>query len=213
MYLNRAVVQLSYFSHQHLDKSGLPCHGASDPTAAAAKARGAPHLSEEKKQWVRTRLAAGIGHDQILAEHEQLVKDKVLGSGAAQLSRDDIGLSGKDIDNIAARLENLTWRLAADDAESVRCWTVQNPDKVLFYQQGADADDGTRTPFCLLVQTPWQLEQLVKNGHNSVLCMDATFGTNKWKVQTSCSISFLYLAALASSTTFGFIYLKCDLYK
>lgn len=190
-YRDESVLQLSYFKHQHCDNSGLPCHGSSDPTAECTKARGAPRLSEEKKEWVRSRLRVGAGHDQILTEHEQMVRDKCRAGGEAHLSTDDRGFSAKDIDNIAAELETLTWRLHADDAESVRLWTVQNPELVVWYQQGADVVGAPRQPFTLLVQTPWQLEQLVKHGHGSVLCMDATFGTNKWKVILSLVVLIL----------------------
>lgn len=142
-------------------------------------AQGAARLSEEKKAWVRQRLLKGLTPEKIMAEHEQLVINKK--NAGVQLSRDD-RVFGQDIANFAADFERSTFKLHPQDSESVRLWVMQHPELVLDYQQGVDRVGGLRQPFGVLVQTPWQLEQLVQHGHGKVLCMDATFGTNKWKV-------------------------------
>ena len=48
----------------------------------------------------------------------------------------------------------------------------------------------TNTPFILGIQTPWQKDMCRKYGHDNVLAMDSTFGTNKYKV---CTLPMLWI--------------------
>ncbi len=41
---------------------------------------------------------------------------------------------------------------------------------------------GQNMPFTLSIQTPWQMEMMIKHGHQGGVVIDATFGTNEKKV-------------------------------
>lgn len=71
-----------------------------------------------------------------------------------------------------------------DDATSVRDFVLEHPDWVVYYQeQTAATDQEPAKPFILAVMHPWQLQQLVKRGHEDVAAIDATHATNKYKVE------------------------------
>jgi hypothetical protein len=69
-------------------------------------------------------------------------------------------------------------------------WKEENEDSVYHYHEFGNInlnDDAPSTeeeeaPYCLAIQTPWQLEMMVRYGHRRQLSMDATFGTNEPKV-------------------------------
>ena len=46
----------------------------------------------------------------------------------------------------------------------------------------APSTEEEEVPYCLAIQTTWQLEMMVRYGHRRQLSMDATFGTNEPKV-------------------------------
>ena len=69
-------------------------------------------------------------------------------------------------------------------------WKKENEDNVLHYHEFGNLDlneaisppDKEETPFCLAIQTPWQLEILLRYGHKRQIAMDATFRINESKV-------------------------------
>ena len=73
---------------------------------------------------------------------------------------------------------------------SVRMWKGKNEDNVFHYHEFGNIDlieatpppDEEETPFYLAIQTPWQLEIMLRYGHKRQIAMDATFGTNEPKV-------------------------------
>jgi hypothetical protein len=57
----------------------------------------------------------------------------------------------------------------------------------MFYDQkvGVEVDGGLikqNMPFTLGIQTPWQREMMIECGHQGVVTIDATFGTNEKKM-------------------------------
>lgn len=42
--------------------------------------------------------------------------------------------------------------------------------------------NGDNMPFTIGIQTPWQLQMMLRHGHHSAVAMDATFGSNEKKV-------------------------------
>jgi len=80
-----------------------------------------------------------------------------------------------------------------NDAQSVHIWQAANPDKVFYYSEFDNAiDDEGHTPFILGIQQPLQLEWMRKYGYDSILVMNSTFGTNRFKVSLYCYIFSYY---------------------
>jgi hypothetical protein len=100
-------------------------------------------------------------------------------------SRDTFVLPA-DVHNIAKKLAKELWEKHPRDALSVRMWTLENPDAFFYYNEYGNIDlnepPANDDPFCLAIQTDWQLEMMVRHGHNRALSIDATFGTNLPKV-------------------------------
>ncbi len=61
-------------------------------------------------------------------------------------------------------------------------WVQQNINSMFYYQETRVEVDGGLTkqnmPFILRIQTPWQKE-MIENGHQRGVVIDATFGTNE----------------------------------
>jgi hypothetical protein len=53
--------------------------------------------------------------------------------------------------------------------------------KDVFFFQNAGEINGIQVPFTIGIQTPIQCESMLSYGHNGVISMDATFGTNDMK--------------------------------
>ena len=97
--------------------------------------------------------------------------------------RDDF-LTAQDCRNLALGLASELYQLAEQDAQSVRLWVKSNPDKVVLYQEYTETEAGSPgTPLILCIQDPWQLDAMLKHGHQDALSFDATFGTNKFRVR------------------------------
>jgi hypothetical protein len=62
-------------------------------------------------------------------------------------------------------------------------WVQQNFNSIFYYQETrVEVDDGItkqNMPFTLGIQTPWEKEVMIENGHQSGVVVDATFGTNE----------------------------------
>lgn len=122
-------------------------------------------------------LHKGFTPQQVLQHHIELVQKSSL-DGTLQAARDTF-LMVRDIMNVASKLETLTLQTDMDDARSVHNWALSNTSQTFFYQK---FDDVSGCLFTLGIQTSWQLEMMNAYGDNSLLAMDATFGTNKYKV-------------------------------
>lgn len=56
-------------------------------------------------------------------------------------------------------------------------WIERNRKSVFFHQDTSESD-----PFILGIQTEWQLQQMIRFGHRSVVAADSTFGVKRLKV-------------------------------
>ncbi|KAH9326548.1 hypothetical protein KI387_006726, partial [Taxus chinensis] len=118
--------------------------------------------------------------DIVLQKHCEMVHEKLtLFDG--QTKHDDF-LSSHDVQNIDTKIKAATYMYDRNDAQSVRVWQDQNPNICFEYQEyeGNVEEDG-HVPFIMGIQMPQQLEWMLKYGHNNILAMDATFGTNGMK--------------------------------
>ncbi|MCO5555000.1 hypothetical protein L7F22_008539 [Adiantum nelumboides] len=121
-------------------------------------------------------LHKGFTPQQVFAQHIQSAE-----RGSMLRNTDgtrDVFLTMRDVLNIACTMENASLHTHHDDAISVRNWVIDNPTNVFSYQA---MNENKGEAFILGIQTRWQLEMHSKYGHNSLLAMDATFGTNKYK--------------------------------
>eukprot|EP00262_Sarcandra_glabra_P003821 TRINITY_DN1464_c0_g1_i1.p1 TRINITY_DN1464_c0_g1~~TRINITY_DN1464_c0_g1_i1.p1 ORF type:complete len:660 (-),score=93.17 TRINITY_DN1464_c0_g1_i1:665-2644(-) len=81
------------------------------------------------------------------------------------LDRDAIGPGAKKISYICNEIQ-----------ASIRLWVERHKKSVFFYQDSSDVD-----PFILGIQTEWQLQQMIRFGHHSLVAADSAFGIKKLK--------------------------------
>ncbi|MCO5554535.1 hypothetical protein L7F22_008065 [Adiantum nelumboides] len=175
LYLFPEVARISYIQFQHIDGADNICHGKFYE-GPLNKLKFAPWLSTQMKEWICSMLHKGFTPQQVFAQHIQSAE-----RGSMLRNTDgtrDVFLTMRDVLNIACTMENASLHTHHDDAISVRNWVIDNPTNVFSYQA---MNENKGEAFILGIQTRWQLEMLSKYGHNSLLAMDATFGTNKYK--------------------------------
>lgn len=71
------VTELTLHADEHLDRNGLPCHGAQDSSAAQTRAALAPHLSGQMRDWVANELRLGRPVAGIMSLHSKQLAAKI----------------------------------------------------------------------------------------------------------------------------------------
>eukprot|EP01018_Ginkgo_biloba_P024903 Gb_17664 [translate_table: standard] len=181
------LVLLTYNLRDHVDNHAKPCHGI--PVVCSLRTRDAlaPHVSKGVREWVSRMLHLGITVDVIHDKFLEVVRNKI-NLFPNQTNR-DLFLSREDIYNIEQRMNEVSYLFDKNDDNSVRIWRYMNPEKVFHYQE-FQKDDNGGTPFIIGLQDPIQLDWMIRFGHNSMLSMDSTFGTNKQKLQLFTILAF-----------------------
>ena len=95
-----------------------------------------------------------------------------------------------DVNNMCKKRTTELWKKHLRDPLSVRMWKEENEDNVFHYHEfrSLDLNEATLPPdeqeasFCLAIQTPWQLEIILRYGHKRQIAINVTFGTNEPKV-------------------------------
>ncbi|KAH9291546.1 hypothetical protein KI387_043259 [Taxus chinensis] len=171
---------ITYPQMDHVDNNNHICHGQKNHKFEGTRAYYAPHISKELQEWVEKLLLLGMPADIVLQKHREMVHEK-LALFDGQTKRDDF-LSSHDVQNIDTKIKAAKYMYDRNDAQSVRVWQDQNPNICFEYQEyeGNVEEDG-HVPFIMGIQMPQQLEWMLKYGHNNILAMDATFGTNGMK--------------------------------
>ena len=183
----------------HTNRDGKPCHGAE---FGGQRAGLSGHLSAATKKWIADTLRSGKSPAQVMAEH----KSEVLRCAQENLpATRDTFIMPSDVYNIANKLAKELWEKHPNDAMSVRLWTDENPNSWYHYREYGtlqlnEEPPPEDDPFCLAIQSEWQLEMMVRHGHGKALSMDATFSTNAPKVRSSCP-AFICIQVSAVSTT------------
>ena len=170
----------------------------------------APRLSDGCRAFVRQVLSQypGIKNQEVFKKVREWC-----GAGTSELESEtaraqhvhtrDMGLTGKDVQNIRREVEKAAYQRAEDPARSVYLFAQQEPGKVFLYRQqfvvaetgaGEDRAEGARgedaewigaakgekvdqlQSFHLGLCTPWQREMLERHGRT--VCLDSTFGVN-----------------------------------
>ncbi|XWS73043.1 hypothetical protein CRYUN_Cryun02cG0091900 [Craigia yunnanensis] len=179
LYTRPLLALIIYNQRKHVDKTGVPCHGILDQDAVGTRAMYAPRISEELRQKVMSMLYVGISLDNIIQHHMEVVQ----GHGGPH-NRDDF-LTRNDVRNIERVIRNTSHELHIDDECSVKI-RVQRHQKHVFYFQDASSSE----PFILGIQTDWQLQQMLRYGHNGSMASHSNFGSKKLKYPLSTLLVF-----------------------
>ncbi|XP_058074764.1 uncharacterized protein LOC131223372 isoform X2 [Magnolia sinica] len=168
LYTRPLLALIIYNQRNHVDKTGAPCHGILDRDAVGTRAMYAPRISEELRQRIMSMLYVGISLDNIIQHHLEEVERH-----GGPSNRDDF-LTRNDVRNMERVIRNSTYELHANDVSSIRMWVQRHQKHVVFFQE-----DSAMESFILCVQTEWQLQQMLRYGHNSSVASHSTFGLNK----------------------------------
>ncbi|ERN03925.1 hypothetical protein AMTR_s00078p00196690 [Amborella trichopoda] len=167
----RPLLALIIFNQKnHVDKTGAPCHGSLDRDAIGTRAMYAPRISEELRQRIMSLLYIGVPLDNIIQHHTEEVERH-----GGPCNRDDF-LTRNDVRNMERVIKQSTYELHLNDAVSVRIWVQRHQKCVFFFQDSPDTES-----FILGIQTEWQLQQMLRYGHNSSIAANSMFGLNKLK--------------------------------
>lgn len=179
-YSDNTICQLIYRHSDHSNKDGVVVHGVS---VTGLKDSLGSTISDGMKQYLSNLLWLGLSPSQVMAQHKAFVKDLAMKNGS--VTRDTFVMA-HDVRNLAKVRHEALWQKHSSDPVSVKMWVDENPEAVFCYQEHGLLDLNRKkqddTPFTLGIQTPWQLDMLLKFGHNSALSFDATFGTSETRV-------------------------------
>lgn len=171
------VARVSYVHPHHTNEDDIVCHAVNLDKLKMGLGIVAPWLSFEMKRWVFALLCAGFTVHQVFDRHVRALHERQQRNLAYHISRDDF-LTPKDVSNIAKQLAHIRHEADDDDALSTRLWCLLNKGDVFIYQEQSAADN---VDFILGLQTDWQLDMMLKFGHDRLLAMNSTLGTNEFK--------------------------------
>ncbi|KAF5731619.1 hypothetical protein HS088_TW18G00301 [Tripterygium wilfordii] len=174
-----SVALIVYNHEKHVDKKGIPCHGALDKMAAGTRAMFAPYISEDLRLRVLSLLHVGVSVETIMQRHNEFV-DKQGGP----CNRDDL-LTHRYVRRQERSIRRSKYELDPDDAVSISMWVESHQSHVFFFKDFSDSD-----PFTLGIQTEWQLQQMIRFGNCNLVASDSRFGTNKLKYPIHSLIVF-----------------------
>ena len=147
-----------YYSHVSVAGTTITSMQLHGPNAESAVPRIAPHLSSQTRGWVRTLLNSGQTVQQIMRKHCQRIKAAM--DAGVGLGRDAALM--QDVRSNIKKTYLFTW--------SVCSWTSHRSQ--------------VRSLCWAFRQTPCR-PHAIQYGHDNVVPMDATFGTNRMKYETS----------------------------
>lgn len=171
------AARISYVHPHHTNDDDLVCHAVDMDRLKMGLGIVAPWLSYEIKRWVVALLCAGFTLQQVFDRHVRALHERRQRNLTYQISRDDF-LTPKDVANIGKQLARIRQEVENDDALSTRLWCLLNKGDVFVYQEHSATDN---VQFILGLQTEWQLEILLKFGHERLLAMNTTLGVNQYK--------------------------------
>ncbi|XP_058070345.1 uncharacterized protein LOC131219297 [Magnolia sinica] len=179
LYARPSVAMIIYNDRRHVNKSGFLCHGPLDRDAIGPGAKKIPYICDEIQQQTMSMIYLGIPEENILQKHIEGVQ-RYCGSNAKVNS-----LASQYVQKLGMIIKRSTHELDLDDQASIRLWVERNKKSVFFYQDSTDTD-----AFILGIQTEWQLQQMVRFGHHSLIAADSTFGIKKLKYPLYSLLAF-----------------------
>ena len=180
LYARPSVALIIYHERRHVNKSGVICHGPLDRDAIGPGAKKIPYVCSEIQQQTMSLIYLGIPEENVLQTHMEGIQ-QYCGSNAYVNS-----LASQYVQKLELIIKRSSHELDLDDQASIRMWVEKNKKSVFFYQDSSESD-----PFILGIQTEWQLQQMIRFGHQGLLACDSSFGISKLKVvRLTISIMF-----------------------
>ncbi|XP_042386001.1 uncharacterized protein LOC121977553 isoform X2 [Zingiber officinale] len=170
LYARPSVALIIYHERRHVNKSGFICHGPLDRDAIGPGAKKVPYICSEIQQQTMSLIYLGIPEENILQTHIEGVQ-RYCGPNAS-----DNSLASQYVQKLGMIIKRSTHELDLDDQASIRMWVEKNKKSVFFYQDSSETD-----PFILGIQTEWQLQQMIRFCHQSIVACDSSFGISKLK--------------------------------
>lgn len=168
LYAHPSLALIIYNERLHVNKSGVPCHGALDRDALGPGAKKVPYICSEIQQQTLSMIYLGIPEENVVEKHLEGIQ-RYCGSDAKVNN-----MASQYVQKLGMIIKRSTHELDLDDQASTRLWVDRNKKSVFFYQDSSEVD-----PFILGIQTEWQLQQMVRFGHRSIIAADSTFGIKK----------------------------------
>ncbi|KDP32636.1 hypothetical protein JCGZ_13186 [Jatropha curcas] len=170
LYARPSVALIIYNERRHVNKSGFVCHGPLDRDAIGPGAKKIPYICNEIQQQTMSMIYLGIPEENVLEKHIEGIQ-RYCGSNARVDS-----LASQYVQKLGMIIKRSTHELDLDDQSSIRMWVERNKKSIFFYQ-----DTSEDNPFILGIQTEWQLQQMIRFGHRSLVAADSTFGIKRLK--------------------------------
>lgn len=170
LYARPSVVLIIYHERRHITKSGFICHGPLDRDAIGPGASKVPYVGSEIQQQTMSLIYLGVPEENILQTHIEGIQ-RYCGSDAKVDS-----LASQYVHKLGMIIKRSTHELDLDDQASIRMWVDRNKKSVFFHQDSTETD-----AFVLGIQTEWQLQQMIRFGHQSILVSHSSFGVSKLK--------------------------------
>ncbi|KAK9021079.1 hypothetical protein V6N11_011084 [Hibiscus sabdariffa] len=170
LYARPSLALIIFNERRHINKSGFVCHGPLDKDAIGPGAKKIQYISNEIQQQTMSMIYLGIPEENVLEKHIEYVQR--YGGSDATVST----LASQYVRKLGMIIKRSTHELDLDDQASIRMWVERNKKSIFFYQDTSETD-----PFILGIQTEWQLQQMVRFGHRSLVAADSTFGIKRLK--------------------------------
>ncbi|OMO93488.1 hypothetical protein COLO4_16921 [Corchorus olitorius] len=170
LYARSSLALIIYNERRHINKSGFVCHGPLDKDAIGPGAKKIPYISNEIQQQAMSMIYLGIPEENVLEKHIECIQ-RYCGSDAKVNT-----LASQYVRKLGMIIKRSTHELDLDDQASIRMWVERNKKSIFVYQDTSETD-----PFILGIQTEWQLQQMVRFGHRSLIAADSTFGIKRLK--------------------------------
>ncbi|XP_031100472.1 uncharacterized protein LOC116004525 [Ipomoea triloba] len=170
LYACPSLALLIFNNRRHVNKSGFVCHGPLDRDAIGPGAKKIPYICNEIQQQTMSMIYLGIPEENVLEKHIEGIQ-RYCNSDAKVNS-----LASQYVQKLGMIIKRSTHELDLDDQASIRMWVERNKKSVFIYQDPSEKD-----PFILGIQTEWQLQQMIRFGHRSIIAADSTFGIKKLK--------------------------------
>ncbi|KAI3697783.1 hypothetical protein L6452_30880 [Arctium lappa] len=170
LYARPSLALVVYNDRRHVNKSGFICHGPLDRDAIGPGAKKIPYVGNEIQQQTMSMIYLGIPEENVLEKHLEGIQ-RYCGSDVKVNS-----LASQYVHKLGMIIKRSTHELDLDDQASVRIWADRNKKSIFYHQDSSETE-----PFILGIQTEWQLQQMLRFGHRSLIAADSTFGIKRLK--------------------------------
>lgn len=170
LYARPSVALIIYNNRRHVNKSGSLCHGPLDRDAIGPGAKTVPYNCDEIQQQAMSMIYLGMPEENVKQKYIEGIQ-RYCGSNSKVNTH-----ASQFVQKLGMVIKRSTHELDLDDQASVRLWVARNSKLQFLYQDTSD-----NSPFILGIQSEWQLQQMIRFGHQSLMAVDSTFGIKKLK--------------------------------